>query len=416
MRLLIALLLPVMAFAQAVPETLTLERALQLAAKNRAEPAAAEYLIEAQQAGVQQAGRAPNPTLSIQSENWRAASTFQGSRDLDTFVSVSQRLELSGKRRFRTEAARAETNIATAEREVLRWYIANQVTVAWWNALRAQEETTLIEQSLGAIEELVRYHEVRWREGEGAEIDLLKVRLELAKEQRRLLESEITERSAKHRIFAEMGIQLPIDVQLVRPLAEEDDADVGVATALSRRPDLQLQRVIADRDEAQTSVEQSLSKADITPYVGFKRTNGFNTLIGGISIPLMFRDRREGAIAQAVARTNRQRQLARAAEVRVRAEVEAALAERDSRRSAVESLAQLISDASVAHGITLAAYREGGVELLFVIDALRTLNEAKMLGLQVDFDYQMSRAEARRAAGVTPGLVASNERAMEGVR
>lgn len=404
MRLLITLLLPVLALGQASPPApLTLDRALELATANRAEQIAAEHLIEAQQAGVQQAGRAPNPVLSIQTENWRASDKFRPSQDLDTFVSVSQRLELGGKRRLRTEAAHAETGIAEAEREVLRWEISNRVATAWWDALRAQEASKLIEQSLGAVEELVRYHDVRWREGEGAEIDLVKVRVELEKERRRLLEAEIAVRSAKHRLFAEMATSLPVTVRLVRPVESGGEEAVSLSQALARRPDLYLQKVIAERDEAQASVERSRSTADLTPYVGYKRTNGLNTVIGGVSIPLMFRDRNKGAIEQAVARTSRQRQLARALEIRIRSEVEAAMAERESRRMAVDSLTTLVADATEAHDITQAAYREGGVELLFVIDAWRTLNEARMLGLQVEFDYERSRVEARRVTGLTPG-------------
>ncbi len=417
MRLLIALLLPAIALAQAVPETLTLELALQLAAENRAESVAANYSVEAQQHAVRQADRAPNPVLLIQTENWRPWGDFRASTDLDAFVSVSQRVELSGKRRFRTEAAQAETGIARAERDLLRWHIANQVTTSWWAALRAQEEAALIEESLQAVEDLVRYHEVRWREGEGAEMDLIKVRVELEKERRRLVESEIIERSAKRAVSAEIGTPMPSTVRLVRPTADvDDDPQVTVASAISQRPDLRLVQARAVRDEARSEVERSSAAPDLTPYIGYKRTNGFNTLIGGVAIPLNFRDRNKGAIAQAVAQAGRQRQLARAMEIRVRSEVDAALAERGSRRDAVQSLSSLIDDATEAHDVALAAYREGGVELLYVIDSQRTLNETKLLGLQVDFDYQLSRAEVQRVSGIAPRFFVSTNGSTEGVR
>ena len=52
MRLLIALLFPALALSQASPESLTLERALQTAAQNRAENLAAEHCVGAQQGAV----------------------------------------------------------------------------------------------------------------------------------------------------------------------------------------------------------------------------------------------------------------------------------------------------------------------------------------------------------------------------
>jgi cobalt-zinc-cadmium efflux system outer membrane protein len=149
-----------------------------------------------------------------------------------------------------------------------------------------------------------------------------------------------------------------------------------------------------------TNVQLAQKAPDITPYFGYKRTGGFSTLIGGVSIPLKIRDRNDGAIAHAVAQASRQKQLLRAAEMRVRSEVEAALAAQQSRLRLAQSLETgLLADAAQSHEIALAAYREGGVELLYVIDALRTLNEAKLLQLHAQFDYQLSRAETLIAVG-----------------
>lgn len=417
MRLLIAFLLPALAFSQSPPEPLTLERALQTAAENRAEALAADRFVEARQGAVRQASRAPNPTLSVQTENWRAADEFSVSRDIDAFVFISQQIETSGKRRLRTEAAEADTRIAQAEREVLRWQIQNQVTIAWWNAYRAQQETALIKESLGAAEELVRYQEVRLREGAGPEVDLIKVRVELEKERRRLAESQIVELNAKHRLLAEMASEMPADFQLQPGGESLADSEVSVASALANRPDLLLARRIAERDEALTSVQRAETTPDITPYFGYKRTGGFSTLIGGVSIPLKIRDRNDGAIAHAVAQASRQKQLLRAAEMRVRSEFESALAAERSRGQIAQSLETgLVADAEQSHEIALAAYREGGVELLYVIDALRTLNEAKLLQLQAQFDYQLSRAETLIAAGVSPNRMPQNDEPTGGVK
>ena len=417
MRLSIALLFPALALSQASPESLTLERALQTAAQNRAENLAAEHFVGAQQGAVRQASRAPNPVLSVQTENWRAADQFSVSRDVDAFVYITQQIETSGKRRLRTEAAEAEARIAQAEREVLRWRIQSQVAVAWWNAYRAQQETALIQESLGAAEELVRYQQVRLREGAGPEVDLIKVRVELEKERRRLSESQIAEMNAKHRLLAEMASDMSPDFQL-QPGAEAlADPEISVASALANRPDLVLARRITERDDALASVERAEATPDVTPYVGYKRTGGFSTLIGGVSIPLKIRDRNDGAIAYAVAQASRQKQLVRAAEMRVRSEVEAALAAQQRRREVADSLQTgLVADAVQSHEIALAAYREGGVELLYVIDALRTLNEAKLLQLQAEFDYQLSRAQTLIAAGVSPNRMIQNDEPAGGVR
>lgn len=417
MRLLIALILPALALAQAPPELLTLEQALHAAAQNRPENFAAQYSVEAQQGAVRQASRAPNPIVSIQTENWRAVDGFSPFRDVDAFLFVSQQIETSGKRRLRTEAAEAGMRIAQAERDVLRWRLEGQVALAWWDAYRAQQETALIRESLGAAEELVRYQEVRVREGAGAEIDLIKVRAELEKERRRLAESEIAELHAKYLLLAEIASDWPADFRLVQGGESLSDTEISAASALANRPDLILARRIAERDDALTSVERAQATPDVTPYIGYKRTGGFDTLIGGVSIPLAIHDRNKGAIAQAVAQASRQRQLVRAAEMRIRSEVEAALAAERSRRQVATTLQEgLVADAAQSHEIALAAYREGGVELLYLLDAQRTLNEARLLQLQAEFDYQRSRAETRIAAGLSPSRMNQNDEPAGGVK
>jgi outer membrane protein TolC len=53
--------------------------------------------------------------------------------------------------------------------------------------------------------------------------------------------------------------------------------------------------------------------------------------------------------------------------------------------------------------IATAAYQEGGVELLDVLDAQRAQNEIALLYSQMFFDYQMSWVDLETAAG-TPSL------------
>lgn len=406
MRLVIAFLFPMLAFTQAVPETLSLQQALRIAAESRAETSAADDFIAAQSGAVRQASRAPNPTLSVQTENWRGGREFSASTDVETLVFVSQQIELSGKRRLRTEAAEADQRIAEAEREVLRWQIEGQVTQAWWRVFLLQQEVELIQESLASAQELVRYQEARWREGAAPEIDLIKVRVELEKERRRLAEFQITEVTAKHQLLAEMGAQRSTDFRLLNiSEALEPPLDAAVAAALDRRPDLKLLRSFTEREEARASLQRAQTTPDITPYIGYKHTGGLSTLIGGISIPLKLRDRNGGAIAQAVALANRQRQLVRALEMRVRSEVESAITARESRLEILSSLQEgLLADATQSYEIALAAYRESGVDLLYVIDAQRTLNEAKLLRLQAEIDYQQSRADVLQVAAINGGV------------
>ena len=58
--------------------------------------------------------------------------------------------------------------------------------------------------------------------------------------------------------------------------------------------------------------------------------------------------------------------------------------------------------------IALAAYQEGGVELLDVLDAQRAQNELGLFHSRLGFDYQMSWVDLETASG-TPNLSLSSD-------
>ncbi len=405
--LLPGLLWPLSAAPRPPGRPLPIDEAVRVALKNRAELEAASYSIEAREAATRQASRAPNPILSVQSENWRFSDQFSASRDVDYFVYATQQIETGGKRRLRTEAAESGRDVAQAERAVLTWQVASAVREAWWRASAAAERARLLEASLGSAEDLVRYHEVRVREGAAAEVDLLRVRVEYERRKSEAATAGTQAEQAALALFLEMGVDSAYDVDLsTRPQLEAvEPSRELVSEALAARPDLALQEARVGQAKAAVSVQESHSKPDVTPYLGYKRTAGFDTIIGGVHIPLPLRDRNDGGIDEALAEVNRQEALLRASEVRVRSEVQAAATELERRAEIVHSLeAGVVQQAEQAHDIAQAAYRENATDLLFVLDALRTRNEVELLYSQALFDYQLTRERLRAAtASVVPG-------------
>jgi outer membrane protein TolC len=122
--------------------------------------------------------------------------------------------------------------------------------------------------------------------------------------------------------------------------------------------------------------------------------------VGGFSIPLPVRDKNTGAIEEALAEVRRQEALLRATEARVRAEVAAAVEGVRRRSEMLRSMETgVLERARETSQIALAAYQEGGVELLDVLDAQRAQNEIGLFYAQLLFDYQLGWVELETAAG-----------------
>ena len=127
-----ALLLCAPAWPQS-PLRLPLSEAVRLALAERQELQAVSAAAEAAQGATLQASLRPNPTLSIQSENWRAWGdpSFRPLAEVDFFTFISQTIETNGKRRKRTDLAEFQGRETELARAVLSWRIEQQVADAW---------------------------------------------------------------------------------------------------------------------------------------------------------------------------------------------------------------------------------------------------------------------------------------------
>src|SRR5262245_33257394 len=84
---------------------LTLARAIEAALLNNPDLHASAYELSAAQARIVQAGLRPNPELGVELENFAGSGALQGVDALETTLSLSQVVELGGKRTLRRSVA-----------------------------------------------------------------------------------------------------------------------------------------------------------------------------------------------------------------------------------------------------------------------------------------------------------------------
>lgn len=400
---------------QGVPNPLDLDQAVEIALSRRGELSAAVAAIEAREGATVQAGLSPNPIFSLQTENWRFYGDpgFSASRDLDVFAFVSVPVETAGKKHRRVELAQADERIAELERQTVAWRVRQSVKKAYWQALAAQAQLEMLGRNRETLESLEEYHDVRVRLGAMAEVDLIKVRVEAGRVALTLATAEMEASRAKIALLEAMGVgDLNTAFELRQPEAKPanvnwNSAQVSgevIASAIGNRTEILLAQAHVERALAAVELQRALGRPDVTPYVGYKRGSSFNTLVGGLSIPLPVRDKNTGAIEEALAEVRRHEAVLRAAEMRVRAEAAAAVEAVRRRSEMLQSMETgVLERAQETSRIALAAYEEGGVELLDVLDAQRAQNEIGLFYSQLMFDYQLSWVELETAAG-TPSL------------
>jgi cobalt-zinc-cadmium efflux system outer membrane protein len=368
--------------------------------------AAGSARIAAAEGVRQQVGLAPNPRLIVQLENTRfwESPAFSFGRDTDDYAFFAQLIETGGKRARRVDFATAGVRRVEAERQILASQITSRVSTAYWAALGACRVRDLLQQEVDNFDRIVQYHRDRVREGAMAEVNLLRVQLE---RQRLSVSAKSAAQEADRAtitIFREMGkaefppVLLTEGLEVMRAVEVTD-----VAQALDRRPEMRLARQAIDQARSNLRLQQANAKPDIDMHLGYKRTLGFDTLYTAVQVPLPFRNRNQGQIGAASAELRAAEATLAATEAQVRADVEIAGKDYEARRRLViDTLRPMQDQAGEVSRIAQAAYREGGFDLLRLLDSERTRLEAQILYARTLADYQQSVVMLQIALGSLP--------------
>jgi outer membrane protein, heavy metal efflux system len=354
------------------------------------------------------AGARPNPSLTLQTENWRAwqRPPFSFGGDADVFVYGTLRLETAGKAARRVELAGRQSQAAEAEVEVIRRQLRGEVTRAYWAALQAQTLLEVITENRSDLDQLVQYTAARVREGFVAQGELIRARLEQQTLVNQGAAATQSLERAKLELLRAMGETVfETDFRLSAP---EQTAPPLLAAgleklreeALAKRPELLALRARVEGERSNLRLQQAQASPDPEVSAGYKRTGGFNTFIAYVTVPLPLFNRNRAEVGRAAAMVTSAEQGLLAEENYVRAETEAAY--RAARRLE-ERLAELRRDflrqADESRNIVLAAYREGAADLYKLLEAQRARNEARLLYFRTAQEFQAALSDLSLAVG-----------------
>lgn len=380
---------PSVSHAVEVAGPLTLQSALALAMKANPELSAAQYELQAVEASVLQAGVLPNPSLELGVEDTRRQTR-------ESTLQLSQSIELGGKRSARTTAAERGRDAAMAELNAKRAEVRAAVIAGFFDVLSAQERMRLAQESVELAQRATTIASKRVASGKVSPVEETKarvaessVRLELAQARSELV-------SARKRLSATWGNPAPrfemVDGQLdiVPELPELSILSQRLVTA----PVLTRARHEVDRRQALAQVERSQRIPDLTVSLGVKRSEelGRNQAVIGLSVPLPLFNSNRGNVLESLRRVDKARDELSAAEIRLDGELAQAYEKLSVSRQEAESLQKdVVPGAQSAYDAAAKGFEFGKFGFLDVLDAQRTLLQAKS-------QYLRALSEAHRAA------------------
>jgi cobalt-zinc-cadmium efflux system outer membrane protein len=360
--------------AQPAP-ALTLEKAQELAASRSFAVSAAQREVDAHDGAVRQAGARPNPALNASVEDTQRATRA-------TTATVDFPIELGGKRTARLGAADRARELAQAELGNVRAELRADVVRAFFGVLVAQERVALTANSAELARRGADAVAKRVAAGKVSPVDETRARVDQANARLEATEAVAELQSARQALAALWGEPeltygaVQGDLDLVPPQATAAD----LANELDRSPGLLASRIEVDRRRALVDVERSKGVPDLTVSVGAKRDNdlGRTQAIVGVSIPLPFFDRNEGATYEAAKRAEKASDEFQLTRIRRLSELQHASNRLAVAQASAESLKSTVLPAALqAYDAATKGFEAGKFGFLDVVDAQRSLVQAR---------------------------------------
>ena len=377
---------------------LTLKAALELAYGANAALSTAKRELEAVAGSILQAGLRPNPRVEALIEDPRPENRL-------TAIYVSQSLELGGKRPARIAAAERRRDVASAELNAMRAEIRAAVLVAFFDVLVAQERFLLTQGLVGLSQRATTAASKRVTAGKVSPVEETKARVAEASVRVELSQAATNLKMARKRLTAMWGNATPRferaegQVEALPALPALNDLTARLANA----PGLARAQLEVNRRQALVEVERSLRIPDVTLSLGGRRNVDINQALLGVSLPIPIFNRNQGNILEALRRTDKARDELSGTEIRLNNEIAQALERLNVARQEIEVLQQeILPGAQSAYDAATKGYIMGKFSFLEVLDAQRTLFQAKSQYLRALAEAHRSAAEIERVLGEAP--------------
>ncbi len=361
---------------------LTLDEALTRALKQSPKLSVFSQEVKAREFESWQAGRLPNPELSIELENVAGSGDFSGTESAETTVQISQLLELGGKRSHRQELGRVEQELAEQEYAIARGEVLSEATKRFFAVLAAQKRLFVSGEQIELTKKVLQTVEDRIAEGKAAAIE--KVRFKTL-----VTEARLNRDKARQELFVAQQTLAAVwggntvDFETVvgnLEVVHSAPSWSELVSMLEKSPKAALLKSTVNRADRDLALERANGIPDLTFSLGARhhQSTDDNSLVMAVSMPLQVFNRNQDTVAASLARKLKTEEEARAAQLFLRAGLAEGWRELLAAHSEVFALREEIIPANQeTFDAVVYGYQAGKFGILEVLDAERTLFEAK---------------------------------------
>lgn len=390
--------------ADVLPDPLRLQEVVQRASSRRAEVAAA--LARARAAAQRPAivSALDDPMISPSVDHL----PFMGG-GADVSLTFEQRFPLSRVLAHRGSAAEAEARLWAADAKRVELDVELEAVTAFFMLQERRGIARVLAEQLTLARQMVASATARYSTGSGAQADVLRSEIELARLEALARAATAEVRGAEAMLNASMArdATAPIPPLEADPVTEEPPVAAEVArSAVDARPELYAGRAEIDRADAEKRVMGSmyLPMAMVRTGPAYTMTDRFGWMVMlGVSIPL-WRGRLNAGVAEAEAMADMARADVSAMERMVAGEAARAREQVVAVRERYVALRErVVPKAKQAVEASLAGYVSGQLPLVSVVEAAQALWMAQGDVIMAEAQLGIAWARLDRALGARGG-------------
>lgn len=400
-----------------VSGSLTFEQLLEIARAKNPEWNAAQIVVKAAQGELVQAAMTPNPTIQVNS------LVELPIRLESAGLSVSQVLELGGKRQARLEAATARLEAATHRAKETERQLRYELRQVYVQVIYSESLQELRQQALQFAEGTELLTASRLKAGDVAGVDLMQAKVDVSRRRSEVSAAKGDRLSQIVLLNRLLGSPLNTDLTFVpsstlgatKMIPELPD----LQSLAQNRPDLLLAGAELNASQKEVRVQETVGISNLQASLGLNRENlltNSGALVSGaasqndssarwtanlsFSIPLPLNDTNQGNIQKAQALFQGAQLSQQISQQKVQNEVLQAFLLYQAALSALEPLEQtVVENAQQAMQITDQSYRLGYRSLLNVLQSRQEYLELRKTQLEAQRNLELAVARLEAAVG-----------------
>ncbi len=386
---------------------LSLNEALALFISQNLDVLIAKYGIEYSKGQQITAALFPNPVATI-----GTLSSFTQGRTASNsgavISQVQQLFELAGKRGYRIESAGYGSQSAEASFEDAVRQLGFTVKDTYYRILLAQRRLALADENRARFSRILEINTIRLAKGYIAEIDLIRIRLQMVDFQSQVIQSLQEGETARGELRQLVRLSAKNTLELTTELDfRRIDPSITKlrASAFELRPDIKARRFTYSQREADLKLAKAYRIPDVTIGAGYavqgpQGPDNPQQWSLNLGLPLPVFNRNQGGIRQAeVAVQTAEADLSKTVNL-VENEVEVAYRNLLQSRRLVEAyVGGVLEEARSSVTIVERAYERGGATILDLLDAARTSRLIQQNYIEALFNYQRNLFQLESAVG-----------------